>query len=183
MNPKANATRENEWETLPFPLSDVFLQQIAPNYLTITEFLNLGMVSKRYKDLFGVKTEKGNEILGGLMLEEAKHYHPVTKQLLYTDQLPTIGNLSVKESLKQDAMFVLKLRGPAERRRSLVLLPKAEMFESEEHRGQLQEMIATKFRPNSGGHVTNVARLYNHRLLIQSTQFLVANLNLQAIRK
>lgn len=131
------------WSSLPFPLSDLLLQEIAPKYLTVKDLLHLGAVSKKYKDLLGPKTEQGNRILGEIVRQQAKTYHPISGELLFEEQLPTIGNLSVEESLKEDALWVIRLQVPALGRRRLLLLPTAETKEQKIH---LRETVA-KFSP------------------------------------
>mmetsp|Transcript_3308 Transcript_3308/g.3753 ORF Transcript_3308/g.3753 Transcript_3308/m.3753 type:complete len:427 (-) Transcript_3308:84-1364(-) len=164
---------ETVWSSLPFPLSDLLLQEIAPKYLTVKDLLHLGAVSKKYKDLLGPKTEQGNRILGEILRQQAKKYHLISGELLFAEQLPTIGNLSVEESLKEDALWVARLQVPALGRRRLLLLPTAETKEQELH---LRETIA-KFSPKPIPELRAVYLKYRSlNCASPNTEFLGVNL-------
>lgn len=166
---------ENVWETLPCPLRDILLHEVAPKYLAIPDLLNLSGVSKQYQSLFGPKTLAGNRLLGQLLLQNAKHFDPITKQLLYTDQLPTIGAMSVEESLEDDAFLVWKLSLPAKRRRALILLPPS-VDESEERQMQLQDLVST-FRPKTSADFLWMIEKYHCQHRRPASQFLGINLS------
>jgi hypothetical protein len=65
----------NPWATVPIPLSDIYLQEIAPGYLTVRDFIRLSAVSRRYKELFDPQSLSGNKILGSILLRDAEHRH------------------------------------------------------------------------------------------------------------
>ena len=118
---------ENVWATLPAPLCDWFL--LVPNYLTLQELVRLSAVSRRYREVFCLANHTDNQqikkILASLLQREAVHPTRAVIGGHYVqicDQLPSIGNRSVAESLQQDPLAVAKLRKAALRRRKLVLI-------------------------------------------------------------
>ncbi|CAB9524253.1 expressed unknown protein [Seminavis robusta] len=112
----------NVWAELPIPLSDIFQQEVAP-YLKVVDFVHLSAVSRRYQILFGATGSQGStKPLADLLRREADHHPPGGGSLYYTNQLPTIGKLTVEESLQEDPLLVAQLRKGAMRRRKLILL-------------------------------------------------------------
>lgn len=169
-NVDENTAEYNMWSSLPFPLHDIFLQGVVV-YLTVEEFIMLGAVCTRYHQLLNPKSSHGNRILGCLLQQDAKHYHPVTRELLHAEQLPTIGGLSIEQSLEEDAVLVAQLRMSASRRRALLVLPNKDnhnadsLNDNDDTRnlwlGQcFQDKAMRQYRPRSLLEVDTIGRRY-----------------------
>jgi len=129
------ADASNIWATLPVPWSDIFWHEIIP-FLHVEDFVPLSAVNRRYAQLLGKQprfTNSSDEIplshktLSQLLLREARqeyetHHHHDSRRVTCRNQLPTLGNLSESESLKQNPWGVAQLRHAALRRRRLVRL-------------------------------------------------------------
>ena len=102
------------------------LVPLVPHYLTIQDLVRLSAVSRRYREVFDLSSTSANyhplkQILASLLQREAVHTsNDSTSRFKISDQLPSIGNLSVAESLQQDPLTVAKLRKAALKRRKLV---------------------------------------------------------------
>lgn len=159
---------KNVWESLNSPLCDLYLQVIVPQYLNVQDLLQLAAVSRRYRELFhctrgcSKNNIPGKTMLVALLRRDAQYTHHIPGYKMY-DQLPTIGNLSVKESLEQDPLAVAQLRTAALRRRRLLLLENNDA--ADESQIQL-EPILTSFQPTE----RNIARYYQ-------TKFVCMNLS------
>lgn len=183
-----HATHDNPWETVPVPLSDILLQDLAPNYLTMQDLVHWSMVSRRYKELLGVSSSfsgadsgnnssnsnstlfgGGNRILATILKRQCTGQINGSSMVAYEDQLPTIGNLSVEESLQEDPVLVAQLHKPAMRRRRLIRLhyplsvnkiADDEQQRQEIMRLRLQELVS-QFRPKTQRELAQKLREQN----------------------
>ena len=177
MSSSSGDSEVGAWAALSFPLSDIFLHEIAPKFLTIRDFLSLGAVSRRYKDLLGPKTAQGSRILGHIILHSARHY-AASGELLYIEQLPTIGDFSVEESLAENPILVAQLRQSALRRRSIKTFPMDVENYSEQDWAQQQEVIS-QHRAKSSNEIRTVVRKYRRTIPMRkpNSKFLGVNLS------
>ena len=196
---------ENVWASLPVPLCDVYLHSMVAQYLTVPDLLRLSAVSRRYRELFdcssnasstsgstctGATSKPGRKILAAQLRRDARHKHPPESGSYYTvcDVLPTLGNLTVDESLEQDPWTVAQLRKAALRRRKLVLIQEKTVRVDEQEevtsatrdskQEQLQEILAN-FRPKAIQDMVGTAERYgldghNSPLQLQ-TEFICIN--------
>ncbi|CAB9523091.1 expressed unknown protein [Seminavis robusta] len=129
-DPPAN---NNVWASLPVPLCDIFVQEIAPQYLTVEDLIRLSGLSRRYRELFrptnsssssGCSCSSGTKILQAQLLRDSSWNSTVknvrTPHYRTIHQLPTIGSLTPEESIREDPLLVAQLRNAALRRRALV---------------------------------------------------------------
>lgn len=176
MKSSSDVSEAGAWDFLSFPLSDIFLNEIVPKFLTLRDFLNLGAVSKRYREVLGPKTVLGNRIVGKITLHSARHY-TAGGDLLYTEQLPTIGQSSVEESLAENAILIAQLRQSALQRRSIITFPASSGENlSVQHRTQ---RIISQHRPKSWEDIQTVRSKYRGIVPTSppESRFVVVNLS------
>jgi len=180
---------ENVWETLPVPLIDLFVQEIVNEYLEVEDLVHLSGVSHRYRIIFRCKPalqellnkppheqqqqqqqqqqQHGPRILASMLRRDAVVSESATFRI--REQLPSIGNLSVEESIEHDPLTVAQMRKAALRRRKLILI---ESMEAETSTGdstdahvpadwkqQLQPILDT-FKPTSLNQMVQSTRQY-----------------------
>jgi len=160
------------------PWNDLLSKEVA-KYLTLQDFVRLGAVSKKYRALLGTETKEGNRLLRNILQKSQNHYTE-TGELLYTEQLPTLGEWSEEESLQHNPVLVARLRNSARRRRSLILFPHNDQ-DSQEIRAQRKQVVSRYRAVNFGKYYKNVRdaqKQYPHlRFHPPWTKFVAVNLS------
>jgi hypothetical protein len=174
----------NVWASLPDPLSDVFLQDLVPCYLTVEDLIHLSEVSRRYYELFSPMTACGKRILTMQLVRDSQWRNDPTvvasPHYSVVPQLPSFGTLSPEESVQEDPLLVAQLRKAAARRRGLIhirlhntVAVRAEDNDSEPLELQLQRIIV-RYMAKRDTDIMRIARNY-HVPPRANTEFLCIN--------
>jgi hypothetical protein len=78
------------------------------SYLPTDDFIGLGTVSRAFRVLIGPTTVRGNRIVNALLKIDSLHYSANGDVILYEDQSPVVGYLTLEQSIQQHPITVAK---------------------------------------------------------------------------